>query len=125
MKTTRQSPTQLGRWAEELAYAHLCEKGLQGVERNYRCSQGEVDLVMQQGDILVFVEVRYRARQCYGSGLESVDISKQRRLIAIADEYLYTHREARDYRCRFDVVAISGSQRHPQLNWVVDAFRGE
>jgi putative endonuclease len=125
MKTVRQSSSQIGRWAEDLAYAYLCEKGLQGVERNYRCPRGEMDLIMRQGDILVFVEVRYRARQCYGSGLESVDMSKQRRMVAIADEYLYKHREAREYRCRFDVVAISGSQRNPQLSWVADAFRGE
>lgn len=126
MRTVRQTATtRIGQWAEEVAYAHLCTQGLRCIERNYRCQVGEIDLIMQQTDILAFVEVRYRANQRYGGSLESIGIQKQRRIIATADYYLYTHQSAQQYRCRFDVVAISGMQKNPQVQWVVDAFRGE
>ena len=119
------SSSQLGRWAEELAHTYLCGQGLQCIERNYRCQQGEIDLIMQHEDILVFVEVRYRALPRYGDGLESISIHKQQRIVTTAEYYLSTHRPAQQYRCRFDVVAISGKLKNPQLRWISDAFRGE
>lgn len=113
-----------GRWAEDLACAYLCQHGLCSVARNYRYRNGEIDLVMQQRDVLVFVEVRYRNSQQYGGSLESINVPKQQRLLATAAHYLQTHSEAQAFACRFDAVLIEGTQKTPQIQWIKDAFRG-
>lgn len=112
-----------GQWAEDLAHTYLCEQGLQSIERNYRCKRGEIDLIMLERDILVFVEVRYRKNQRYGGSLESIDYHKQQRILATATYYLYTHRWAQQHICRFDVVLIGGATDNPSVRWIVDAFR--
>lgn len=109
-----------GRWAENLACTYLCEHGLQLVARNYRCQFGEIDLIMQHGVYLVFVEVRYRAYQRYGGGLESIDYRKQQRLVLAATHYLQTHPDAQHRACRFDAMIVSGQS---QMQWVIDAFQ--
>ncbi len=112
---------QLGQWAEELAHVFLCEQGLQPVARNYRCKTGEIDLIMLDGQTLVFVEVRYRKHQRYGGSVASIDIRKQQRIAAVAINYLQTH--SWEQQCRFDVVLIDGMVEKPKLNWIQDAFR--
>jgi len=107
-----------GAQAEQLACAHLEHAGLRLLTRNYRCPQGEIDLVMDDRGILVFVEVRYRRSAVYGSAAESVDRRKQARLQAAAAHYLLTHRL--DRACRFDVVALSGAPA--RVDWLRDAF---
>lgn len=107
-----------GAQAETLACAHLESSGLKLVARNYRCPQGEIDLVMHDGEVLVFVEVRYRNSNAFGSPAETVDRRKQERLRAAASHYLVKH--AIDRACRFDVVAVSGSEAH--IEWLRDAF---
>ena len=107
----------LGREAEARAEAILLAHGLTLVQRNYRCRGGEIDLVMRDGDALVFVEVRYRRGNSHGGALASVDSHKQRRLIIAARHYLMTSRWAGP--CRFDVVGI-GNAGHEQ--WVRDAI---
>ncbi len=119
------SRSEYGQWAEELAHAYLCEQGLHTIERNYRCRQGEIDLIMQQQDIMVFIEVRYRRNQRYGGSLESIDYHKQRRILTTAIYYLHTHRWAQQHRCRFDVVLIQGNLATPKLRWITDAFRND
>lgn len=116
----QQSSTWIGRWAEDIACAYLCQQGLKMLKRNYRCFAGEIDLIMQQGEILVFVEVRYRMLLHHG---ESIDIHKQHRVITTATHYLSTHRSLQKYACRFDVILISGRRKDPQLRWITDAFR--
>ena len=107
-----------GAQAEQLACAHLEHAGLRLLTRNYRCPQGEIDLVMDDRGILVFVEVRYRRSAVYGSAAESVDRRKQARLQAAAAHYLLTHQL--DRACRFDVVALSGAPA--RVDWLRDAF---
>ena len=107
----------LGREAEALAAAYLRERGLRLRQSNYRCKGGEIDLVMEQGSQLVFVEVRYRSNPRFGSAAESVDRRKQRRLAIAALHYLQRHRL--DRPCRFDVVALGG----PEVVWLRDAFQ--
>jgi len=113
--------SKLGHWAEELAHVYLCEQGLQPVKRNYRCKTGEIDLIMLEGAILVFVEVRYRKSQRYGGSIASVDIHKQQRILTVATHYLQNNKL--EQQCRFDVVLIDGTVEKPQLNWIADAFR--
>ncbi len=112
-----------GQWAEELAHTYLCEQGLLPLERNFRCKRGEIDLIMFDHDILVFVEVRYRKSQSYGGSLESINARKQQRILTTATYYLHTHRWAHQHPCRFDVVLLSGTTDNPQLRWIADAFR--
>jgi len=112
---------QRGRSAEALAETHLKAHGLREVARNYRCRQGELDLVMRDGTTLVFVEVRYRRRDRFGSGAESVDRRKQARLIAAAQHYLQRHGGNR--AARFDVISVSGDPAAPQVAWIRDAFQ--
>lgn len=109
-----------GAQAEALACAHLEQAGLTLVTRNYRCPQGEIDLVMNEREVLVFVEVRYRRSSAFGTPAETVDRRKQARLRAAAGHYLIKH--AVDCVCRFDVVAISGDLL--RVEWLRDAFGG-
>ena len=107
----------LGRDKERLAGEYLARQGLRPVARNHRCRFGEIDIVMRDGDILVFVEVRYRASSRFGTPAETVDARKQRRLAAAAADYLKCHPSV--LPCRFDVVAIGAQD---QIQWVKDAF---
>ena len=111
-----------GQAAEEQALAYLNKQGLRLLARNYRCRSGEIDLVMQQADTLVFVEVRYRQSSRFGSAAETVTRSKQQKLLNTASRFL--QERALDAPCRFDVVGISGRQS-PQIEWIKDAFQGQ
>ncbi len=107
----------VGRAAEDAALARLRQSGLRLLERNYRARRGEIDLVMRDGDTLVFVEVRYRRSTSHGAAAETVDRRKRARLIAAAQSYLQQNR--RNDACRFDVVALQDGR----LDWMRDAFR--
>ena len=120
-----QSSLQSGQWAEDFAHAYLCQQGLQLIERNYRYRHGEIDLIMQQQAILVFIEVRYRRNSSYGGSLESINYPKQQRILKTAHHYLYTHSWTQQHPCRFDVVLIQGTLITPQICWLTDAFRNE
>jgi putative endonuclease len=108
-----------GRAAEDLALRFLRARGLDLVERNYRCRGGEIDLVMRDGRHWVFVEVRYRRRQQFGAPQATVDTAKQRRLTLAASHFLVRHGDA---PARFDVVGISGEP--PRIEWIRNAFEG-
>lgn len=116
---------QRGQWAEDLAHTYLSQQGWQTIQRNYRCKGGEIDLILQRQDLLIFVEVRYRLDQRYGGSLESIHKRKQQRIIQTARHYLQTHPLATQYRCRFDVVLVSGPPTDPTLRWIPDAFRSD
>ncbi|MCC6709413.1 MAG: YraN family protein [Gammaproteobacteria bacterium] len=109
------------RW-ERHAEARLVAQGMQCVARNHCCRGGEIDLVMLAHDSLVFVEVRYRRGQRFGSALESIDARKQQRLIRAAQDFLVRHPEYANHACRFDVVALHGDAKHPQCDWIAGAF---
>jgi putative endonuclease len=106
-----------GESAEEQAYQFLIRQGLQPICRNYRCKQGELDLIMSDNQSLVIIEVRFRKTDQYGSAVESVTRAKQSRIIAAAQVYLSTVKA--DRPIRFDVVAISGNGK---LEWIQNAF---
>lgn len=112
--------TTRGREAEARAWQFLQSRGLRLLQRNYRSRRGEIDLVLQDRDSLVFVEVRYRRISRFGSGAESVDRRKQSRLIACAQHYLQTHPGIARHPCRFDVVSVGASAE--SIEWIRDAF---
>jgi len=109
--------------AETLALEHLLRHGLALVSRNYRVARGprarggEIDLILRERDgTLVFVEVRSRADATFGGALASVTAAKRQRLVLAARHYLAGL--ARLPPCRFDVVAIDGSE----VQWIRAAF---
>lgn len=113
-----------GQQAEQLALEMLEAKGLRLHTRNYRCPQGELDLVMQAPDgALVVVEVRYRQDGSRGSAAETVGREKQRKLTLAAQHLLRTHPELRRKPLRFDVVAVSGDPGSDAVEWIQDAFQ--
>lgn len=112
-----------GAAVEAAAQHHLREAGLRPVTTNARYRRGEIDLIMRDGDVVVFVEVRYRADARFGGGAASVDRRKRRKLVIAAQLFLQSHPWLAEQPCRFDVVEAAGEP--PQLNWLRDAFRLE
>ena len=106
-----------GKKAEDAACSFLQRNGLSLIQRNYHCRHGEIDLIMQDSETLVFVEVRYRSSTKYGSAAESVDGNKQRKLVFTANHYL--QKNPTNKPSRFDVIALS-PQQEPE--WITNAF---
>jgi len=113
----------LGAEAEKFAERYLTEQGLRLIVRNYRCKLGEIDLIMQEGELLVFVEVRYRKGSHFGSASETVTYFKQQKIIKAASYYLQTTRLYNYQACRFDVIALEKQAKDFKLQWIKDAFR--
>jgi len=103
----------------------LLAAGLREVAANANYRFGELDLVMLDGAVLVFVEVRYRRDDRYGGGAASVDARKRRKLVLAAQSFLAAHPRHADGACRFDVVEADGDPAAPRLNWLRDAFRAD
>lgn len=114
----------LGRRGEELAASYLEKKGYLILQRNYRGGGGEMDIVAQEGDCLVFVEVRTRSSREYGTPEESITPAKAQRLIEVAQGYLQEQGDAaREWR--IDLVAIHWSGDSYRLNHIVNAVTGD
>lgn len=105
---------------EQAAEHFLKRQGLKAISRNYTIRGGEIDLIMRHGNVLVFVEVRYRANHIHGSGAESITHHKQQRLLKTAQHYLQKHYGAAPPDCRFDVM--SGSGQPVQFEWLQNVF---
>jgi len=118
---------QTGDTAEILARDYLCAQGLALLDNNVRFKGGEIDLIMQDQSSLIFVEVRYRRHNRFGSGAETVTITKQRHIIQAANLYLQKHPELAKIPARFDVVSISSdtSPAQTQIDWIQNAFQVE
>ncbi len=108
------------RW-EEHARRELERAGLRPIAHNWHCRYGEIDLIMQDGEDVVFVEVRYRAKTAHGDGLASVGSAKRERLVRSAELFLAANPALARRACRFDVVAIDGSDP-PRFTWQRSAF---
>jgi putative endonuclease len=114
-----------GAGIEAAARDFLLGQGLRAVAANASYRFGELDLVMLDRDILVFVEVRYRRDARFGGGAASVDAGKRRKLVKAAQAFLAAHRRFADAPCRFDVVDASGDPASPAFDWLRDAFRAD
>jgi putative endonuclease len=90
--------------------------------RNFNCRRGEVDLIMQDGEYLVFTEIRYRRDPGFGSGAESVGKTKQSRIIRAAQRFLQLHSHRAQQPCRFDVLSLGQEQGTLSVNWIRNAF---
>ncbi|MCX7557248.1 YraN family protein [Xanthomonadaceae bacterium JHOS43] len=111
-----------GQAFEAVARTHLEHAGLRTVALNAGYRVGELDLVMRDGDILVFVEVRYRRDARFGGASLSVTGTKRRRIAQAANLWLASHPREAQRPCRFDVVAIAGDIATPQIEWIRNAF---
>ncbi|PLX67523.1 MAG: YraN family protein [Denitrovibrio sp.] len=96
-----------GNKGEKKATDFLKKKGYKLLDKNYRCKYGEIDIIMEIGDILVFIEVKARSSEKYGLGYESVTTSKQEKLLKTAQTYMSENGER---AARFDVVSIDGDK---------------
>ncbi len=98
------------------------------VTRNFHSSRGEIDLIMLDDELLVFVEVRYRGGGAFTNPAESISRRKRKRIIATAHYFLFCHREHARRRCRFDVVSVTRRNYAPssadtvQFEWIRNAF---
>ncbi len=112
----------LGLKSEQQACDYLLQKSLVLIEKNYSARYGEIDLVMKDKEELIFVEVRSRHKNNYASALESVTLSKQKKLRLTAEHYINKHYQNHPPACRFDVVAIDLTQTGFNIEWIKDAF---
>lgn len=103
---------------EEKAAAYLAQNGVQILERNFYCRQGEIDLIGIQGNNLVFVEVKYRKREGKGLPEEAVTAAKQKKICRTSDYYRSRNQRYFGYQVRYDVVAILGER----ITWYQNAF---
>jgi len=109
-----------GQRAEAEALQYLESQGLRFVKKNYSCRQGEIDLIMFDQEVLVFIEVRFRRKEQYGSSIETVGPSKQRRIIRSALNYLQHNNLCDQVDCRFDVMGLDLTNN---IIWIKDAFQ--
>ena len=108
-----------GAQAESLAAQFLQLHGLTLLQRNYRCRYGEIDLIMLEGVVLVFVEVRLRSRSDFGGAAASIGPAKQGRLLRSAQHYLSTQKQIPS--CRFDALLFHTADG-TEIEWIRNAF---
>ena len=111
--------------AEQHACDYLIAQGLHLVERNYRCTLGEIDLILRDQDTLVFIEVRLRNNTDFGSAIDSVTQQKQKKLIKTARHYLCRHNLYDKLNCRFDIIGLCYAKPKTSLEWIKDAFSAD
>jgi putative endonuclease len=113
----------IGELWENAALEHLRKAGLKLVARNFHCRCGEIDLILRDGDTLVFAEVRYRHDAAHGGGgVISVGAAKQRKLVHAAQFFLQAHAQFSGLPCRFDVLGCAGTPQAPLFEWIRHAF---
>ncbi len=114
---------QIGSHGEDLALAFLLKLGYILEIRNFRSRGGEIDLVMRDGNVLVFVEVRTKTVFQHGSPLDTIDFRKRRQIEKTARLYLARHKIGEETFCRFDVVGVSiVSGSPPVVEHIPNAF---
>ena len=115
-----------GEDAEAACCKYLRSQGLKTVDKNFHCRHGEIDIIMLDEKMLVFVEVRYRKNNNFGGGLESITAAKQLKLRKSAELYLQKHQRYKN--ARFDVVSMSKNnqtsenQQKYTFEWITNAF---
>lgn len=107
-----------GKTAELLAAQYLQHHGLKLLESNYRCRFGEIDLIMRDSDVLVFIEVRLRNNARFGGAAASITPQKQQKLIRTAEHYLQANG---NQACRFDAILLDDLSSS-SMQWLRNAF---
>ena len=115
------SKKQVGDQAEQLVVEALEREGFTVRDRNVHCRSGELDVVAEQGPLLVFVEVRMRSTDVWGDPSATVSHKKQRRVVLSAHEYCQRHRLFQRV-IRFDVASVVGRGRDARVELIPEAF---
>ncbi len=110
-----------GEVGEDLAVDYLKKAGFKILERNYRYERNEIDIIAEDGEDLVFVEVKARHSAKFGEPEDAITEEKQMRIQKAADGYFY-EREIDNHACRFDVIAIEYCNDKPEIRHIRDAF---
>ena len=114
---------QTGAEGEAVARRFLEQNGVRIVEENFACPLGEIDLIAEDKDVLVFVEVKARRSVRFGGPAEAVHAKKQRQILRVAEAYLREHRLR--VPCRVDVVAVEFPPHgEPKVEWIRNAVQG-
>jgi len=123
-KKGKNSNNTLGTEAELWAQTFLEQQGLKKVTQNFRTLQGEIDLIMRDNNILVFVEVRLRSNNSHGGAKDSINYAKQQRLTKAARSYLQTEGLWDQVQCRFDAICLDKNPNNNkyQVEWLRNAF---
>jgi len=111
-----------GRRAEQRALRFLRDYGLKYLGGNFRTPVGEIDLILQDGKTIVFVEIRSRSSDKYMDAVESIDHRKVSRIINAGRWYLQYHGLYESALCRFDVVTLTGKSDSGKIEWIKNAF---
>jgi len=116
-----ETTTRAGKEGEEIAVRYLQDMGFTILETNYRFRRGEIDIIMRDGEYLVFCEVKMRRNDNYGPPEYAVTPKKQQQIRKVAEGYLY-ERGIKDQACRFDVVAIQTMNGVTEIHYLRNAF---
>ena len=111
--------------AEQFAHDYLLANGLITVNRNFNTRRGEIDIIMQDKEQLVFVVVRFRQSNRFGSAEESITQQKRKKIKAAAAIYMQSYKMSNNTQARFDVVALTGDSRSSSqfsVNWIKNIF---
>jgi putative endonuclease len=113
---------QAGAHWEKTAESYLCDQGLVVLVRNFSSRFGEIDLIMEHEETVVFVEVRYRKTGQHGSGAESVTLDKQSKISRTAAWFLAKNPARAEQFCRFDVISMDSRKTDNGIVWIRNAF---
>jgi putative endonuclease len=119
MASQTNSHIQTGQIGEQTALEYLIKKGYKLLEQNYRSRRAEVDIIVQQGQTLVFVEVKTRTAEGFGYPEEAVNRKKELMLLAAADQYIEDNNW--ELEVRFDIIAVTLS-KPVSIHHIEDAF---
>lgn len=127
IRTTKKADYALhvkGRSGEEKAGKHLKKLGYRIIEKNFRTRFGEIDIIAEDGEYLVFVEVKTRTSSRFANPEDYVDERKQRKILKSAQIYLLQY-SLNERKCRFDVVSVSDTDKGAKVEVFKDAFCAE
>lgn len=122
MLNLKQTSYGKGITAENIACEYLARQGLTLLARNYRSRRGEIDLIMRDRDVVVFIEVRSRKHNRTMNVIESINPQKCERIILTSQQYLQSSKVFRDSICRFDIVLVTGQLDRAEIEWIKNAF---
>jgi len=110
-----------GQAGESLAVDYLLKKGYRILQRNYRYEHGEIDIIAEDGDVLIFIEVKTFRSKKFGEPEDAVTKNKRERIRKTADGFIFEN-TIDDKICRFDVIAIDCEKTAPVIRHIEDAF---
>lgn len=111
-----------GEIGEQMAITYLIKKGFNLLEKNWRNSTGEIDLIMSKDNIIVFVEVKLRKTDTFGDPEKAVSKSKQKRIIQTANSYIFDKNIPERFEYRFDIISIVKNNNFLSIKHFEDAF---